>query len=63
MAAPFEFSELQATRHPRDAPGQLTRLSRIDLEQEIVDVRARIIELQSDPRRPGGAQRGHQAAR
>ena len=47
MAAPYEFSEIQATDILEMRLSQLTRLSRIDLETELEDVRARIIELQS----------------
>ncbi len=47
MAAPFEFTEIQATDILEMRLSQLTRLSRIDIEREIDDVRARIIELQS----------------
>ena len=47
MAAPFEFTELQATDILEMRLSQLTRLSRIDLQTELDDVRARIIELQS----------------
>ena len=47
MAAPYEFTEIQATDILEMRLSQLTRLSRIDLETEIADVRARIIELQS----------------
>ena len=47
MAAPFEFSEIQATDILEMRLSQLTRLSRIDLETELDDVQARIIELQS----------------
>ncbi|MDO9173548.1 MAG: DNA topoisomerase (ATP-hydrolyzing), partial [Actinomycetota bacterium] len=47
MAEPFEFSEIQATDILEMRLSQLTRLSRIDLETELDDVRARIIELQS----------------
>lgn len=47
MAAPFEFSEIQATDILDMPLRQLTRLSRIDLETELEDVRARVIELQS----------------
>jgi DNA gyrase subunit A len=47
MAAPFEFSEIQATDILEMRLSQLTRLSRIDLQTELDDVRARIIELQS----------------
>ena len=47
MTAPFEFSEIQATDILEMRLSQLTRLSRIDLETELEDVRARILELQS----------------
>ncbi len=47
MTAPYEFSEIQATDILEMRLSQLTRLSRIDLETELEDVRARIIELQS----------------
>ena len=46
MAEPFEFTEIQATDILEMRLGQLTRLSRIDLETELQDVRARIVELQ-----------------
>ena len=47
MAEPFEFSELQAQDILEMRLAQLTRLSRIDIEQEIIDVRARIVELEA----------------
>jgi DNA gyrase subunit A len=47
MVAPFEFTEIQATDILEMRLSQLTRLSRIDLQTELDDVRARIIELQS----------------
>jgi len=47
MVAPYDFSEIQATDILEMRLSQLTRLSRIDLETELEDVRARIIELQS----------------
>ena len=47
MAEPFEFSEIQATDILEMRLSQLTRLSRIDIEREITEVRERIIELQS----------------
>jgi DNA gyrase subunit A len=47
MSAPFEFSEIQAIDILDMQLRQLTRLSRIDLESELEDVRARVIELQS----------------
>ena len=47
MTAPYEFSEIQATDILEMRLSQLTRLSRIDLETELADVQARIIELQS----------------
>ena len=47
MAAPYEFSEIQATDILEMRLSQLTRLSRIDLQTELADVQARIVELQS----------------
>jgi DNA gyrase subunit A len=47
MATPYEFSEVQAIDILDMQLRQLTRLSRIDLEQELADVRDRVIELQS----------------
>jgi DNA gyrase subunit A len=47
MAEPFEFTELQATDILEMRLAQLTRLSRIDIEQELVDVRAQIVELEA----------------
>jgi DNA gyrase subunit A len=47
LAPPFEFSEVQAQDILEMRLGQLTRLSRIDIEQEIIDVRARIVELEA----------------
>jgi DNA gyrase subunit A len=47
MAAPFEFSEVQAIDILDMQLRQLTRLSRIDLETELADVRERIAELQA----------------
>ncbi len=47
MAAPYEFTEIQATDILEMRLSQLTRLSRIDLQTELADVQARIIELQS----------------
>jgi len=47
MAAPYEFSEIQAIDILDMQLRQLTRLSRIDLETELADVRARVTELQS----------------
>ncbi len=46
MAAPFEFSEIQANDILDMQLRQLTRLSRIDLQTELDDVRAGIIDLQ-----------------
>ncbi|NND74771.1 MAG: DNA gyrase subunit A [Ilumatobacter sp.] len=46
MAAPFEFTELQANDILDMQLRQLTRLSKIDLETELEEVRARIIDLQ-----------------
>jgi len=47
MSAPYEFSEVQAIDILDMQLRQLTRLSRIDLETELGDVRARVTELQS----------------
>jgi DNA gyrase subunit A len=46
MAAPYEFSELQANDILDMQLRQLTRLSRIDLAAELDDVRANIVDLQ-----------------
>ncbi len=47
MAAPFEFSEVQA-EHILDMPlGRLTRLARIDLEAEIGELNTEIGELEA----------------
>ncbi len=45
MAAPFEFTELQANDILDMQLRQLTRLSKIDLETELEEVKARIIDL------------------
>jgi DNA gyrase subunit A len=47
MAAPFEFTERQAIDILDMQLRQLTRLSRIDLETELGDVRTRIQELEA----------------
>ncbi|MEI8238162.1 MAG: DNA gyrase subunit A [Actinomycetota bacterium] len=47
MAEPFEFTEIQAVDILEMRLSQLTRPSRIDLQTELDDVLARIIELQS----------------
>jgi DNA gyrase subunit A len=47
MATPFEFSEIQAGDILEMRLSQLTRLSRIDLEAELADKRALIIELEA----------------
>jgi DNA gyrase subunit A len=47
MAAPFEFSEFQTEDILRMQLGQLTRLSRIELETEIAELRATIADLQA----------------
>ena len=47
MAAPFEFSEIQATDILEMQLRQLTRLSRIDLETEMGELAEQIAELQS----------------
>jgi DNA gyrase subunit A len=46
MAAPFEFSELQANDILDMQLRQLTRLSRIDLDSELADIQAAIVDLQ-----------------
>jgi DNA gyrase subunit A len=46
MAAPYEFSEIQAEDILEMRLAQLTRLSRIDIETELEEVKQRIIELQ-----------------
>ncbi|MEM9040121.1 MAG: DNA gyrase subunit A [Actinomycetota bacterium] len=46
MAEPFEFSEVQANDILDMQLRQLTRLSRIDLEKELEDVRETIVDLQ-----------------
>jgi len=47
MAAPFEFSEVQA-EHILDMPlSRLTRLARIDLEQRLADLRQTMAELEA----------------
>ncbi len=47
MATPFEFSEVQAEDILDMRLGQLTRLSKIDIETEIGEVKAEIIHLQT----------------
>ena len=47
MAAPYEFSEIQAVDILDMQLRQLTRLSRIDLEREMQELQERITELQS----------------
>ena len=46
MAAPFEFSEMQANDILDMQLRQLTRLSRLDLQTELDETRTRIIDLQ-----------------
>ncbi|MGB0111596.1 MAG: DNA gyrase subunit A, partial [Ilumatobacteraceae bacterium] len=46
MAAPYEFSELQANDILDMQLRQLTRLSRLDLQTELDETRAKIIDLQ-----------------
>ncbi len=46
MAAPYEFSEIQANDILDMQLRQLTRLSRIDLQSELDETRAKIIDLQ-----------------
>src|SRR3954463_1603850 len=47
MAEPYEFSEVQAQDILEMRLSQLTRLSRIDIEREVLEVRASIIELEA----------------
>jgi DNA gyrase subunit A len=47
MAPPYEFTEVQAEDILQMTLGQLTRLARIDLEQQITDLRSTIAELES----------------
>ena len=47
MAAPYEFTEMQAIDILDMQLRQLTRLSRIDLETELADVRVRIEDFES----------------
>lgn len=53
MADPFEFSELQANDILDMQLRQLTRLSRIDLDSELTDIQAAIIDLQDILDDPG----------
>ena len=46
MAAPFEFSEFQTEDILRMQLGQLTRLSRVELETELLELRAIIAEYE-----------------
>ncbi len=52
MAAPYEFSEVQANDILDMQLRQLTRLSRIDLQSELDETRAKIIDLQEILDRP-----------
>jgi DNA gyrase subunit A len=47
MAAPFEFSEDPGRAHPRHALARLTRLARIELEEEMAELRETIAELEA----------------
>jgi DNA gyrase subunit A len=47
MAAPFEFTEVQATHILDMTLGRLTRLGRTELEEEMAKLRETIIELES----------------
>ena len=47
MAAPFEFTEVQAEDILAMTLGQLTRLARIEIEQQIDDLRTTIAELEA----------------
>ena len=60
MAAPFEFSEIQAIDILDMQLRQLTRLSRIDLETELAEAAGHDRRARGDPRRPGAAAQRHQ---
>ena len=60
MAAPYEFSEVQAIDILDMQLRQLTRLSRIDLETELADVRTRIEEFEAILADDEQAAHGHQ---
>ncbi|HZU74063.1 MAG TPA: DNA gyrase subunit A [Acidimicrobiales bacterium] len=47
MAAPFEFSEIQANHILDTTLGKLTRLGRSELEEELTELRATIAELEA----------------
>ena len=47
MAAPFEFTEVQAEHILDMQLGRLTRLGRVDLEEEMAELRATIAELEA----------------
>ena len=60
MAAPFEFSEIQANDILEMQLRQLTRLTRIDLQTELDDVRGQHHRAAGDPRLPRAAPQRHQ---
>ena len=55
MAAPFEFTDVQAEHILDLRLGQLTRLAKIDLETEMATLRETIGDARGDPRRRDGA--------
>jgi DNA gyrase subunit A len=65
MAEPFSFTEAQAEDILRMTLGQLTRLSRIELESELAELQATMAELQSildDPVKLRGVIKSEMAA-
>ena len=59
MAAPFSFTEDQATHILDMTLGRLTRLGRTELEEEMAKLRETIAELEVDPGRRRQAPRRH----
>ena len=60
MAAPFEFTEVQAEHILDMQLGRLTRLGRIDLEEEMAELRETIAELEAILADDGQAAQRHQ---
>ncbi len=60
MAAPFEFSDVQAEHILDMQLARLTRLGRSDLEEEMAKLRQTIGELRGPPEGPGPHERCHQ---
>ena len=66
MAAPFEFTEVQAEHILDMTLGRLTRLARIDLDTELTDLRGTIAELEAilaDESAQAGGREGRAARR